>query len=157
MSTLAALVAVATFRPDLGAQLGFPQTSVIVLQRFETTALCIILLLTRFTLLKLLNVQPPIRSNVVNHWSILTLYFGISSLASAATILVGGGRAILPINVTMLAADLVCFMIWIRSFQESGEIIPTSPVTSAEDKAYHLEVKNAVLDEIERLVEKSRQ
>ena len=157
LSTLAALVALATFRPDLGAQLGFPQTSVIVLQRFETTALCIILLLTRFTLLRLLNVQPPIRSNVVSHWSILTLYFGISSLASAATILVGGGRAILPINVTMLAADLVCFMIWIRSFQENGEIIPTSPVTSAEDNAYHLEVKNAVLDEIERLVEKSRQ
>jgi hypothetical protein len=151
LSTLAVLITIATFRPDLSAQLGFPQTTVIRLQRFETTALCIILLLTRFTLLKFLNVQPPIRSNVLNHWSILTLYFGISTLASAATILVGGGRAVLPVNVTMLAADLVCFMIWIRSFQKSGEVIPTPPASSAEDAAYHLEVKNAVLDEIERL------
>jgi hypothetical protein len=157
MTILAGLVTIATFRPDVSAQLGFPQTGVIILQRFETTALCLILLLTRFILLKFLNIRPPIRSNVLNHWSILTLYFGISALTSATTILVGGGRAILPVNVTMLAADLACFLIWIRTFQKSGETIPDLPAISAEDVAYHLEVKNAVLDEIERLVEKSRE
>jgi hypothetical protein len=157
LTILAAVIAIATFRPDLNAQLGFPQTGVILLQRFETTALCLILLLTRFTLLKFLNIQPPIRSNVLNHWSILTLYFGISTLASAATVLVGGGRAILPVNATMLAADLTCFLIWIRTIQRSGETIPDLPDPSAEDAAYHQEVKNAVLDEIEWLVEKSRE
>jgi len=157
LTVLAALIAIATFRPDVNAQLGFPQTGVILLQRFETTALCLILLLTRFTLLKFLNIQPPIRSNVLNHWSILTLYFGISALASAATVLVGGGRAILPVNATMLAADLTCFLIWIRTIQRSGETIPDLPDPSAEDAAYHQEVKNAVLDEIEWLVEKSRE
>jgi hypothetical protein len=157
LTILAALIAIVTFRPDLNAQLGFPQTGVILLQRFETTALCLILLLTRFTLLKFLNIQPPIRSNVLNHWSILTLYFGISALASAATVLVGGGRAILPINASMLAADLMCFLIWIRTFQRSGETIPDLPAPSTEQAAYHQEVKNAVLDEIEWLVEKSRE
>lgn len=156
LAILAALVTIATFRPDINAQLGFPQTGVIMLQRFETTALCITLLLTRFILLKFLNIQPPIRSNVLIHWSILTLYFGISALASAATILVGGGRAILPVNVTMLAADLACFMIWLRTFQKGGERVPDFPAASAEDTAYHEEVKNLVLGEIERLVEKSR-
>jgi hypothetical protein len=157
LTIVAALIAIATFRPDLNAQLGFPQTSVIMLQRFETTALCLILLLTRFTLLKFLNIQPPIRSNVLNHWSILTLYFGISAFSSAATILVGGGRAILPVNITMLSADLACFLIWIRTFQRSGETIPDLPATSAEDAAYHQVMKNAVLDEVERLVEESRE
>jgi hypothetical protein len=157
LTILAALIAIATFRPDLNAQLGFPQTGVILLQRFETTALCLILLLTRFTLLKFLNIQPPIRSNVLNHWSILTLYFGISALASAAAVLVGGGRAILPVNATMLAADLTCFLIWIRTFQRSGETIPDLPDLSTADAAYHQEAKNAVLDEIEWLVEKSRE
>jgi hypothetical protein len=157
LTILAALIAIATFRPDLNAQLGFPQTGVILLQRFETTALCLILLLTRFTLLKFLNIRPPIRSNVLNHWSILTLYFGISALASAATVLVGGGRAILPVNLTMLAADLTCFLIWIRTFQRGGETIPDLPDRSAEDAAYHQGVKKAVLDEIEWLVEKSRE
>jgi hypothetical protein len=157
LTILAAVIAIATFRPDLNAQLGFPQTGVILLQRFETTALCLILLLTRFTLLKFLNIQPPIRTNVLNHWSILTLYFGISALASAATVLVGGGRAILPVNATMLAADLTCLLIWIYTFQRSGETIPELPDPSTADAAYHQEVKKAVLDEIEWLVEKSRE
>jgi hypothetical protein len=157
LTIMAGLITLATFRPGVSAQVGLPQTGVIMLQRFESTALCLTLLLTRFMLLKFLNIQPLIRSNVLNHWSILTLYFGISGLASAATILVGGGRAILPVNVTMLAADLACFMIWIRTFQKGGEIIPDVPPISAEDAAYHLEVKNAVLEEIERLVEKSRE
>jgi len=157
LTILAALFTISTFRPDISAQLGFPQTGVIMLQRFETTALCLILLLTRFTLLKFLNIQPPIRSNVLNHWSILTIYFGISALASGASVLVGGGRAILPVNATMLAADLTCFLIWIRTFQRSGETIPDLPDLSTADAAYHQEVKNAVLDEIEWLVEKSRE
>jgi hypothetical protein len=59
LTIMAALISIATFRPDIGSQLGFPQTNVILLQRFETTAMCLVLLLTRFTLLKFLNIRPP--------------------------------------------------------------------------------------------------
>lgn len=156
LTIVAAAIAIAIFRPDLSAQLRFPQTGVIMLQRFETTALCFILLLTRFTLLKFLNVRPPIRSNVLNHWSILTLYFGVSALTSATTMLVGGGRAILPVNITMLAADLACFLIWIRTFQKSGEMVPELPFASAEDLSHQI-IKNEVLHEINQLVANSRQ
>jgi hypothetical protein len=157
LTIVAALISIATFRPDISAQLGFPQTSVILLQRFETTALCLVLLLTRFTLLKFLNIRPPIRSNVLTHWTLLTLYFGISALSSAATILIGGGRSILPVNVAMLACDLVCLSIWIAEFRKTGETVPEVAPISAEERAYHEAVKDAVLEEVDRLVKQSRE
>ena len=157
LTIMAALISVATFRPDISSQLGFPQTSVILLQRFETTALCLVLLLTRFTLLKFLNIHPPIRSNVLMHWTLLTLYFGISALSSAATILIGGGRSILPINIAMLVCDLVCLSIWIAEFRKTGETVPEVAPISREERVYHQAVKDAVLEEMERLVKQSRE
>jgi hypothetical protein len=156
LTVLGALFAIAVFHPHLSARFVFPQTAVINLQRFETTALCFALLLTRFTLLKFMNVRPPIRSNVETHWSLLMLYFGISALSSAATILIGGGKSIIPVNLVMLGAELACLSLWIRTFQKSGEIVPALPPTSPEDVAFHQELKDAVLIEIKRLVEKSR-
>ena len=157
LTIMAALTTIATFRPDISSQLGFPQTGVILLQRFETTALCLVLLLTRFTLLKFLNIRPPIRSNVLTHWALLTLYFGISALSSAATILIGGGRSILPVNVAMLACDLVCLSIWTAGFRKSGETVPEVAPISAEERAYHEAVKDGVLEELDRLVKYSRE
>lgn len=154
---MASLISLATFRPDISSQLGWPQTGVILLQRFETTVLCLILLLTRFTLLNFLNVRPPIRSNVLMHWTLLTLYFGISALSSAATILIGGGPSILLVNVTMLAGGLVCLLIWTAGFRKSGEAVPEVAQISAEERAYHLEVKDAVLEELDRFVKYSRE
>jgi hypothetical protein len=115
------------------------------------------LLLTRFTLLKFLNIRPPIRSNVLTHWTLLTLYFGISALSSAATILIGGGRSILPVNVAMLACELVCLSIWIEEFRKTGETVPEVAPISAEERAYHDAVKGAVLEEVGRLVSQSRE
>ena len=155
LTVLAALISVAMFRPDIGSQLGFPQTGVILLQRFETTVLCLILLLTRFALLRFLNVRPPIRSNVLTHWTLLTLYFGISTLSSAATILLGGGPSILPVNVAMLACDLVCLSMWIAEFRRAGEAVPTVAPVSAEERAYHQSLKDAVLEEVGWLVRRS--
>ena len=154
LTIMAALTSIATFRPDITSQLGFPQTGVILLQRFEATALCIVLLLTRFTLLKFLNVRPPIRSNVIAHWNLLTLYFGISSVSSAATILIGGGRPIVPINIAMLVCDLVCLSVWIAEFQKAGETVPKAAPISAAERAYHLSAKNAVLEEMDQLVKR---
>jgi hypothetical protein len=157
LTIMAALISIATFRPDISSQLGFPQTSVILLQRFETTALCLVLLLTRFTLLKFLNVRPAICSNVLTHWTLLTLYFGISALSSAATILIGGGRSILPVNVVMLACELVCLSIWIAEFRKTGETVPEVAPISAVEQAYHQSAKDAVLEEVDRLVKRTRE
>jgi hypothetical protein len=157
LTIMAALISIATFRPDISSQLGFPQTSVILLQRFETTALCLVLLLTRFTLLKFLNVRPAICSNVLTHWTLLTLYFGISALSSAATILIGGGRSILPVNVVMLACELVCLSIWIAEFRKTGETVPEVAPISAVEQAYHQAAKDAVLEEVDRLVKRTRE
>ena len=157
LTIMAALISIATFRPDISSQLGFPQTGVILLQRFETTALGLILLLTRFTLLKFLNVRPPIRSNVLMHWTLLTLYFGISALSSAATILIGGGRSILPVNVAMLACDLVCLSLWIAEFRKTGETVPEVAPISAAERAYHQAMKDAVFEEVDRLVQRTRE
>jgi hypothetical protein len=157
LTIVAVLISIATFRPDLSSQLSFPQTTVILLQRFETTALCVVLLLTRFTLLKFLNIRLPIRSNVLTHWTLLTLYFGISALSSAATILIGGGRSILPVNIVMLACDLVCLSIWIAEFRKTGETVPEVAPISVEERAYHQAVKDAVLEEMDRLVKQSRE
>jgi hypothetical protein len=157
LTIMAALISIATFRPDISSQLGFPQTGVILLQRFETMALCLVLLLTRFTLLKFLNIRPPIRSNVLTHWTLLTLYFGISALSSGATILIGGGRSILPVNVAMLACDLVCLSLWIAEFRKTGETVPEIAPVSAAELAYHQAAKDAVLEEVDRLVKQSRE
>jgi len=157
LTIVAALISIATFRPDISSQLGFPQTSVILLQRFETTALCLVLLLTRFTLLKFLNIRPAICSNVLTHWTLLTLYFGISALSSAATILIGGGRSILPVNVVMLAGELVCLSIWIAEFRKTGETVPEVAPISAVEQAYHQAAKDAVLEEVDRLVKRTRE
>jgi hypothetical protein len=155
LMVMAALISIATFRPDISSQLGFPQTGVILLQRFETMALCLVLLLTRFTLLKFLNIRPPIRPNVLTHWTLLTLYFGISALSSTATILIGGGRSVLPVNVAMLACDLVCLSLWIAEFRKTGETVPEVAPISAAERTYHQAVKDAVLEEVNRLVKQS--
>jgi hypothetical protein len=156
LTIMATLISIATFRPDISSQLGFPQTGVILLQRFETTALCLVLLLTRFTLFRFLNIRPPIRSNVLTHWALLTLYFGISALFSMATILIGGGRSILPVNVAMLTCELVCLTTWMAEFRKNGETVPEVIPISPEERAYHRAVKDAVLQEVDRLIEQSR-
>jgi len=156
LAVMATLISIATFRPDVSAQLGFPQTGVILFQRFETTALCLVLLLTRFTLHRFLNIRPPIRGNVLSHWNLLTLYFGISALSSAAAILVGSGPSILRVNVAMLVCDLVCLSVWTATLRNTGETVPAISPISAEERAYHQAVKDAVLDEVDRLVKRSR-
>ena len=128
-----------------------------VFTRFDNHGLVSRMLLPRFTLLKFLNIRPPICSNVLTHWTLLTLYFGISALSSAATILIGGGRSILPVNVAMLTCELVCLSIWIAEFRKTGETVPEVAQISAEERAYHDTVKGAVLEEVDRLVKQSRE
>ena len=154
--TVGALFSLVAFQPSLGSQWGFPHTWMVVLWRFQTSVLCISLLLTRFALHHFLNVRPPMRPNVLNHWTLTTLYFGISAMSGMAILLIGGGNAILPVNLTMLAGDLVCLLMWISWFRKDGEIIPYVPPISLEEREYHEAFKEVVIKEVERLMKDGR-
>ena len=138
------------FRPDVSNQVSFPQTCVILAQRFETTALVILLIALRWVLRSFLNVRPEIRPNVRRHWKYSTAYFGISAAASAAVILAGGGPKVLWINIAMLAADMICYGFWMKGMQPSGQQLPPSPPRSPEEEAFRREVKDAILEELSK-------
>ena len=121
---LAGLVAMFTFRPNLANQWAFPQTVVMVVQRFQSEILAAALVLTWIFLRFVLSIRQPFRPNVWTHWSIATIYFGVSGAAYWAGLLTGGGLALLPINTVMLATHLVCFLAWIRFMQRAGEELP---------------------------------
>jgi hypothetical protein len=121
---LAALVTVATIRPNLVNQWAFPQTIVMVVMRFQAEIFAGAFLLTWIFLRFVLSIRQPFRPNVLIHWTIATAYFGASGAAYLAGLLSGGGTAILPINCAMLAVQLVCFFAWFRLMRRSGEELP---------------------------------
>jgi len=150
--SLGAVISLVLFHPSIGGQWAFPQTLVLVLWRFQTGALCVASLLARFALHQFLNVRPPLRPNVRAHWTLTTLYFAISAMSGMAVLLIGGGKGILPVNLTMLAADLACLLLWIGCFRKNGETIPRVSPTSSEQQAYQEAVMEAVIKEVEKLV-----
>jgi hypothetical protein len=121
---LAALVAVCTFRANLVAQWAFPQTIVVVVQRYQSEIFAAAFLLTWIFLHSVLSIRQPFRRNVLNHWRIATIYFGVSGAAYLAGLITGGGTAVFPINCAMLAMHLACFFAWFRLMRRSGEVLP---------------------------------
>lgn len=121
---LAVLFALFTFWPHFADQWAFPQTIVLV-QRFESEILATTLALTWIFLRFVLSIRQPFRPNVVTHWKIATVYFGVSGAAHLAASIMGGGKHVVyPINCAMLAAQFVCFVAWFRLMRRSGEELP---------------------------------
>jgi hypothetical protein len=145
---LAALVTVATIRPNLVNQWAFPQTVVMVVLRFQAEILAGALLLTWIFLRFVLSIRQPFRPNVLVHWSIATVYFGVSGAAYLAGLLTRGGRVLLPINCAMLAVHLACFYAWFRLMRRSGEELPAfdrlSPDQVQSVERYNRELLEAV-------------
>jgi hypothetical protein len=121
---IAALVAVFTFRPNLVDQWAFPQTIVFVCQRFQSEIFAAALVLTWIFLHFVLSIRQPFQPNVLNHWWIVTIYFGAGGAANLAVLMAGGGPAVFPINSAMLAVHLGCFIAWFRLMRRSGEELP---------------------------------
>ncbi len=121
---LAALLSIATFRPNLLDHQAFPWTVVVVIQRFQSEILAGALALTWLFLRFVLSIRQPFQPNVLNHWRIGTIYFGVSGAAYLAGFLTGQAMAVLPINCAMLAAHLGCFVAWFRLLRRSGEEFP---------------------------------
>jgi hypothetical protein len=121
---LAALVAVFTFRPNLIDQWAFPRTIAVVIQRFQSEIFAGVFVLTWIFLRFVLSIRQPFRPNVLNHWSIATIYFGVSGAAYLAILLTGGAKAVLLLNSAMLAGQLACFLAWFHVMRRSGEDVP---------------------------------
>lgn len=121
---LSALVAAFTVRPNLVDQWSFPQTMVVVVQRFQSEILAAALILTWIFLRFVLSIRQPFRPNVLTHWRIATAYFGVSGAANLAILLTGGGTLAFPINSAMLVAHLICFLAWFRLLRRAGEQMP---------------------------------
>jgi hypothetical protein len=121
---LAALLAVFTFSPNLVDQWAFPRTIAVVIERFQSESFAGAFVLTWIFLRFVLSIRQPFRPNVLTHWSIATIYFGVSGAAYLAILLTGGKRAVLLLNIGMLAGQLACFLAWFHVMRRSGEELP---------------------------------
>jgi hypothetical protein len=121
---LAALLAVFTFSPNLVGQWAVPRTIVVVIQRYQSEIFAGAFVLTWIFLRFVLSIRQPFRPNVLTHWSIATIYFGVSGAAYLAILLTGGKRAVLLLNSGMLAGQLACFLAWFHVMRRSGEELP---------------------------------
>ena len=121
---LAGLLTVFTFRPNLVDQWVLPRTIALVIQRFQSEILAGALVLTWIFLRFVLSIRQPFQPNVMNHWRIAALYFGVSGVASLANLLIGQKMAIVTTNSVMLAAQSLCFVAWFRLLRASGEELP---------------------------------
>jgi hypothetical protein len=158
---IAAVAAISVFRPSLAAQWMFPQTLVTVVRRFQGEIFSAVLLFVWIFLRHVLDIPQSFRPNVLIHWRIATIYFGVSGLHALAILFTGGGSAVHPINSAMLAADIVCFVAWIRLMHSTGEQVPwfqrlsAGEIKTVEDQTQELlgtvrSLPRAISDELAR-------
>jgi len=151
LGALSALLTLATFWR--GIAWGFPESLAIAIERFETAALFGVLLMTRFVLHHFLRVRPPMRPNVLNHWALLISYLGVGAASLAASQAVHPGIAVVWINIVMLGADSICLIIWAKALTAEGERVPWVREWSPEGEARKEELRQALLEMIERTVD----
>ncbi len=121
---LAAVLTASTFRPNLIDQWALPRTIALVIERYQSEILAGALVLTWIFLRFGLSIRQPFQPNVLNHWRIATIYFGISGTYNLAVLLTGRIRAVVWINCAMLAAQTLCFVAWFHLMRRSGEELP---------------------------------
>ena len=121
---VAALLAMFTFNPNLAGQWAFPQTIVLVIQRFQSEIFAAALILTWIFLRYILSIRQPFLPNVVTHWRICIVYFGVSGAAHLAALAWSDATTVLVINSIMLTVQLGCFIVWFHLLRLSGEQPP---------------------------------
>ena len=118
-------VAIFSVRPNLVHQWTFPQYDCAgVVLRFQGEVFAAAFVLTWIFLRFVLSIRQPFRPNVLTHWRIAAIYFGVSGAGSLALLLTGSARTVVSINSAVLAAQLACFVAWIRFMRRSGEELP---------------------------------
>jgi len=117
---IAAIVSAGSFKSSLTNQWAL----LTVINRFQGEIFAALFLFAWVFFRYVLSIDQPFRPNVLNHWRIATLYFGISGMHALAILIAGRGPSTRPINCAMLAADIGCFVAWIRLMRRSGEELP---------------------------------
>jgi hypothetical protein len=143
---LTALVSIAVVRP-YGGSWQIPVVLAYYVHQFETTVLAISLVLMWWFLTRFMSLTPTVRGNVALHWKLLTIYFGISGFVALVGTL--WGAIAQAFNVPMLAADLACFLAWIRGFQRLGEVPPPS-ILSPEEAAVRRMLRQTILQSVKQ-------
>ncbi len=142
-----ALVSLATVRPA-DSTWQYPETLAVYIFQFETTVLAVSLIMMRWLLTRFMSLSPTVRGNVARHWTILTIYFGISGMTSLLAT-VAGPIAFRYTNVPMLAADLACFLAWIHGLQRAGDV-PPPIIISLQDAAARRMLRQTILQHIKK-------
>jgi hypothetical protein len=161
--SIGGIVSFVSFSPDLSAQMGWPQTVAIAVERFECTALAFVLMGTWFILRRFLRVRPELRWNVHKHWILVSAYFLISAVASFATTMIyawalrdswgveQGRAAIRTVGISMLTAEIVCLWLWFRTFRADGETLRNPTIIHPEVLAVQDAQDRKTLELIESL------
>lgn len=147
---LTGIGSLAVLRPDLTASSGYPETLVLIIDRWETTLLCASFILTAWFLIGYLNVNPSIRPNVLVHWRLLTVYFGISTVYKALVILTSSANVRFASNLVLLAGGLACFLAWTRYLTRQGEVRPPAVVLSLAELASRQIVRKRILQYVQQ-------
>ena len=105
----------------------YPQGPIVSIGRCETAALALAFTVVWWLFRKFLGANPPMPSNVVTHWKLLTVYFGIDAIGSADLLLPGSFTVRIAENIGVLAAETACIVAWVLLFSRAGETIPVRP------------------------------
>ena len=117
---ITATASAGSFKPELTNQWAL----LTLINRFQGEIFAGIFLFAWVFFRYVLSIKQPFRPNVLNHWRITTIYFGVSGLHALLVLMLGRGFIALPINCAMLVADIGCFIAWICLMQRSGEQLP---------------------------------
>jgi hypothetical protein len=138
-----ACLSLGTFRPVLAARWVLPHTVALVVGRHEATILACTLIATRLFLAFFLNARPPLRRNVTVHWMIFTAYLTIEAAAETAVLI---DRSVVYVaNITALAGQTLCLMLWIRCMTPRGEHLAKVYEWTPEGKARRQEINESLL------------
>jgi hypothetical protein len=145
----AGLLAWVALRPlDAGVS-NYPQTLVMLIERWETTALEIALILTWWFLAVFMQFPFALRKNVAAHWIVLTIYFGIDSLFTALALIGGSLTARIAQNLALLVGELGCFVVWLCVMRQDGETAPVVRTVTADELAYGRALRRWILEHIQ--------
>ena len=142
-----ALMSLATVRPaDNTWQ--YPQTLVNYIRQFESSVLSISLILMWLFLTRFMSLSPSVRGNVASHWTILAIYFGVSGLVALLGT-VGGPGTYRYTNVPLLAADLACFLAWVRYLRRAGDV-PAPLILSSQEADARRMLRRTILQHVKK-------
>jgi len=133
-----------------GVPAHYPHRMVLWIERWETAVLTITLVLSWWLLTHFLGLRPQMRSNVVLHWRILTMFYAIGAMSDALALTAQQGTGVRVVNVGMLVGSLSCFAAWLIYLRRGGEETPPELPVSPETLAYSRAWRRRILEYVQQ-------